>query len=45
MIGLLLLAGTGHEPYQRLGATTHAFDDRDEARRALAIRRAKRGAR
>ncbi len=42
---VILLAGKGHEPYQILGATTHAFDDRDEARRALAIRRAKKDAR
>ncbi|MFS8064919.1 MAG: UDP-N-acetylmuramoyl-L-alanyl-D-glutamate--2,6-diaminopimelate ligase [Byssovorax sp.] len=42
---VILLAGKGHEPYQILGATTHAFDDRDEARRALSIRRATRRAR
>ena len=42
---VILLAGKGHEPYQILGATTHAFDDRDEARRALSIRRAERSAR
>jgi UDP-N-acetylmuramoyl-L-alanyl-D-glutamate--2,6-diaminopimelate ligase len=37
---VVLIAGKGHEPYQVIGAVTHAFDDRDEARRALAIRRA-----
>ena len=36
---VVLIAGKGHEPYQIIGATTHAFDDRDEARRALARRR------
>jgi UDP-N-acetylmuramoyl-L-alanyl-D-glutamate--2,6-diaminopimelate ligase len=39
---VVLIAGKGHEPYQIIGATTHAFDDRDEARRALAARRAAR---
>jgi UDP-N-acetylmuramoyl-L-alanyl-D-glutamate--2,6-diaminopimelate ligase len=38
---VVLIAGKGHEPYQIIGATTHAFDDRDEARRALALRRAR----
>ena len=37
---VVLIAGKGHEPYQIIGGVTHAFDDRDEARRALAIRRA-----
>jgi UDP-N-acetylmuramoyl-L-alanyl-D-glutamate--2,6-diaminopimelate ligase len=40
---VVLIAGKGHEPYQIIGATTHAFDDRDEARRALAMRRGARG--
>ena len=42
---VVLIAGKGHEPYQITGATTLAFDDRDEARRALGIRRSERAAR
>jgi UDP-N-acetylmuramoyl-L-alanyl-D-glutamate--2,6-diaminopimelate ligase len=34
----VLVAGKGHETYQIVGATTHAFDDRDHVRRALAAR-------
>ncbi len=42
---VVLLAGKGHEPYQIIGASTLSFDDRDEARRALSIRRSERAAR
>ncbi len=40
---VILIAGKGHEPYQIIGAITAPFDDRDEARRALALRRGKGG--
>jgi UDP-N-acetylmuramoyl-L-alanyl-D-glutamate--2,6-diaminopimelate ligase len=36
---VILVAGKGHEPYQIVGTEVRAFDDRDEARRALASRR------
>jgi UDP-N-acetylmuramoyl-L-alanyl-D-glutamate--2,6-diaminopimelate ligase len=39
---LVLIAGKGHEPYQIIGAETLPFDDREQARRALAVRRAGR---
>ena len=40
----VLLAGKGHETYQLIGSERRAFDDRVEARRALALRRAGKGA-
>ncbi|MCA9595122.1 MAG: UDP-N-acetylmuramoyl-L-alanyl-D-glutamate--2,6-diaminopimelate ligase [Myxococcales bacterium] len=36
---VILIAGKGHEPYQIIGATRRDFDDRVEAKRALALRR------
>ena len=36
---VVLIAGKGHEPYQIIGTERRAFDDRIEARRALAARR------
>jgi UDP-N-acetylmuramoyl-L-alanyl-D-glutamate--2,6-diaminopimelate ligase len=37
---VVLIAGKGHEPYQIVGDETRHFDDREQARRALAARRA-----
>ena len=36
---VLLIAGKGHETYQIVGGVSRHFDDREEARRALATRR------
>ncbi len=40
---VVLIAGKGHEPYQLIGSQRLAFDDRQEARRALAVRRSRGG--
>lgn len=40
---VVLIAGKGHEPYQIIGSERRAFDDRVEARRALALRRERLG--
>ncbi|MDF3065088.1 MAG: UDP-N-acetylmuramoylalanyl-D-glutamate--2,6-diaminopimelate ligase [Polyangiaceae bacterium] len=38
---VVLLAGKGHEDYQIVGTEKRHFDDREQARRALAVRRAR----
>jgi UDP-N-acetylmuramoyl-L-alanyl-D-glutamate--2,6-diaminopimelate ligase len=40
---IVVIAGKGHENYQIIGGVTRHFDDREEAREALARRRAKGG--
>jgi UDP-N-acetylmuramoyl-L-alanyl-D-glutamate--2,6-diaminopimelate ligase len=42
---VVLIAGKGHETYQLIGDQRLDFDDRVEARRALALRRQSQGAR
>ena len=37
---IVLIAGKGHETYQLIGSSTLPFDDREQARQALARRRA-----
>ncbi len=39
----ILIAGKGHEDYQIVGAEKRHFDDREEARSALARRNTRRG--
>jgi UDP-N-acetylmuramoyl-L-alanyl-D-glutamate--2,6-diaminopimelate ligase len=41
---VVLIAGKGHEDYQIIGAEKRHFDDREQARRALGLRRARRSA-
>jgi UDP-N-acetylmuramoyl-L-alanyl-D-glutamate--2,6-diaminopimelate ligase len=38
---VVLLAGKGHEDYQLVGTEKRHFDDREQARRALSLRRAR----
>ena len=41
----VLIAGKGHEDYQIVGTTRHHFDDREQARMAIAKRAVRTGAR
>jgi len=40
---VVVIAGKGHEDYQIVGSTKHRFDDREQARMAVAKRSAKTG--
>jgi UDP-N-acetylmuramoyl-L-alanyl-D-glutamate--2,6-diaminopimelate ligase len=40
---VVLIAGKGHETYQIVGSVSRHFDDREEARRALAARKSRGG--
>jgi UDP-N-acetylmuramoyl-L-alanyl-D-glutamate--2,6-diaminopimelate ligase len=39
---VVLVAGKGHEPYQIIGGVTSPFDDREQAQKALLLRRSQR---